>query len=148
MGTITLVGPVLTGIPISFGAGAAAMKNDVATATALIKFEYISWSAWVFFVGGSVFYAALRLVRILRAHHQKHRRASNYGNVVSGIRKIQLQAATFTICLLCFGFLLFLYPILRDQIMVNKAGSIFAGSAWAFLGGVACLVAELTVVLR
>ncbi|KAI8149714.1 hypothetical protein BJV82DRAFT_505039 [Fennellomyces sp. T-0311] len=148
VGILALSAPVLVGIPLSFAAGAAAMKNDVVTAILLIRISYMAWFVWVSSISGSILYATVRLVRILKAHHKRHRRTSNYAAVMSGIRKIQFLAVTFALCLSGFAILLLLYCALRDQILVNKAGSIFAGAAWAFMGSTATLAAEISVIFR
>ncbi|KAI8145089.1 hypothetical protein BJV82DRAFT_666998 [Fennellomyces sp. T-0311] len=143
LGIFALTSPAVVGVLLSLGAGTATTNSSVATAIILIRASYMMWFVWVASLGGAMCYAAVRLVRILKAHHRKHRHPSNDVAVMSGIRKVQFLAATSVICLGGFGILLFSYSVLRDQILANKVASVFAGFARAFMCGLATLFAEI-----
>ncbi|KAI9245207.1 hypothetical protein BDA99DRAFT_528255 [Phascolomyces articulosus] len=144
-GFMTMILPALVGISMTIAAGVM-IDKDSYTAELLIRINYGIWFLWTGGVGNAVFFAGVRLVRILKSHHRKLRQGSNDAAVKAGIMKIQVAIAGFAICLWIFALVLLLYGSLRDLIMRNTVGSIFLGVGWSLTASITVLVMELSII--
>ncbi|KAI9498119.1 hypothetical protein BDB00DRAFT_499456 [Zychaea mexicana] len=145
-GSTALFLPFVCSVAVAVTAGALA-ESDLPTAEIFVRLTYIAWFLWTGIIGCSVFYAGVRLVRILRSYHKKARYGPKYTAVKSGIYRIQMMVASFVVCLWGFATFLLLYSILRDQIMTNTAANIFLSIPWHFLGGITTLVVQISVMV-
>ena len=139
---------MVVGTPLTLTAGAMVEAGRLKLGETLIRISYCTWFIWTGGIGTAVFYAAIRLVRILKQHHKKFRQGSNYAAVKSGIFKIQIMAFSYAACLWSFAVILLLYGLLRDQIMANTTGSIFLGAAWALTAGATTIIVHFAVIIR
>ncbi|KAI9279011.1 hypothetical protein BDA99DRAFT_21352 [Phascolomyces articulosus] len=146
VGTVSLLGPAIFGIPLAIGAGACAENDLIKIAEILIRTSYFLWFIWVAGIGTSVLFAGIRLIRILENHHKRIHRRHSLTAVKSGINKIKMTVATFVICLWTFSGVLLSYCIARDKIIENPIGSIFIGTTWSILGSLTTLVAIVSIV--
>ncbi|KAI9245209.1 hypothetical protein BDA99DRAFT_528260 [Phascolomyces articulosus] len=145
-GLFFLFAPLIIGESFTIAAGAMAYRN-LYIAETLIRTNYCIWLVWTGGIGVAVMFASLRLIRILRNHHKKFQQAKNYEAVKAGIYKIQLTAFSYVVCLYSFATLLFLYGVLRNDIIQNTKGSIFLGVVWSILAGATTFVVELAIVV-
>ena len=99
-------------------------------------------------LGAAVLYAGVRLVRILKGHHNNFKRRGHYAAVQSGIFKIQLIVAAYVLAVWGFAVICLLYFTLREEIINNVAGSLIMASMWWNIAGVTIIFAQIVVVIR
>ncbi|KAI9498115.1 hypothetical protein BDB00DRAFT_801190 [Zychaea mexicana] len=146
VGGIFLFSPFFVNTWFSVSAGILA-ETSVQTARALARVHYACWTLECGGLGAAVLYAGVRLVRILKGHHNNFRRRGHFAAVQTGILKIQLIVAAFVIAVWGFAVICLFYFALREEIINNTIGSLFMGAAWWNLAGVTIIFAQLVVVM-
>ncbi|KAI9245211.1 hypothetical protein BDA99DRAFT_543723 [Phascolomyces articulosus] len=115
-------------------------------------FTHLLYGFWFLdntLISFAVIFAGVRLINILKEHLIKFPASGpRYVAIKTGIIKIQMLVAITVICLMSFATLLLLYGILRNQIMINTAGSIFLGVVWSLLGPITTLSIELAIIIN
>ncbi|CEG65182.1 hypothetical protein RMATCC62417_02015 [Rhizopus microsporus] len=147
-GTLFLA-PFILNNSMSLAAGIMA-ERDLRLAVIFTRLLYVFWFIHCTSLGIAVLISGLRLIHILEEHLKKIRSTGGprYTSIKTGIFKIRVVMGIIVVCVLMFATFLLLYGILRDLIIVNKAGSIVLGAIWNFLGAVSTLGVVIAILIN
>ncbi|KAG1515237.1 hypothetical protein G6F47_004925 [Rhizopus delemar] len=134
---------------MSLAAGIMAERN-LGLAITFTRLLYVFWFIHCSSLGLAVLYSGVRLIRILEAHLKKFNTTSGsrYTSIKTGIFKIRTVMGIIVVCLWMFATFLLIYGILRNQIIVDKLGSIVLGAIWTYLGAVCTLGVVIAVLIN
>ncbi|KAG1216582.1 hypothetical protein G6F35_009963 [Rhizopus arrhizus] len=142
-------GPFIIHNCMSLAAGIMAERN-LGLAITFTRLLYVFWFIHCSSLGLAVLYSGVRLIRILEAHLKKFNTTSGsrYTSIKTGIFKIRTVMGIIVVCLWMFATFLLIYGILRNQIIVDKVGSIVLGAIWTYLGAVCTLGVVIAVLIN
>ncbi|KAI8136880.1 hypothetical protein BJV82DRAFT_382940 [Fennellomyces sp. T-0311] len=147
IGIIGIFLPFVLCVPMTIAAGVIAEKH-LDKAEFLVRLAHGFWFLGAFSIGSGILYAAVRLVNILKKHHQRSRRTPEYASIQSGILKIQVMATSLVICLWVLSICVLLYSTVRDQLMSNSMAVTIISIPYILMAPITILCAEILVIFR
>ncbi|KAI8149705.1 hypothetical protein BJV82DRAFT_588980 [Fennellomyces sp. T-0311] len=145
---LCLLVPLIVSNSMALAGSLTVRHGNYRTGIIVIRVNHGAWFIWTSVLGLLVLLALIRLVDILKNHRKDFQDGQNDDTTIeSGIKRIQIIAWAFITTLWLFGISLLSFSILRDQIIVNKTGSVFLGVVWTYIASFATIIAQVAVIL-